>query len=175
MSTPEMPSGWDTSLSLPNSQVIDHLATLARIQARHMEQFDEELLASVYGFAVNRLDIGVPPDYGSCQPLLYRSMSQLSGNELGGGVQYNTYYAGIWFGIRVPLYEVDKPDEQGNAPLTPLYPIEEGEEAMQISDCIDGVARACSIRWLPVTLDLTTIKGDTLQRRIIQPAHQNWQ
>ena len=41
--------------------------------------------------------------------------------------------------------------------------------------CIDGVARACFVRWLPVTLDLTTVEGDTLQRRIIQPAHQNWQ
>lgn len=173
MSMPEVPSGWDTSLGLPNPRTIDHLATLGRIQTRYTAKLGEDLLASVYEFAVNRLEEALP-DFASCQPVLYRSVSQLSGNEIGGGVQYNTYHNGIWLGVRVPLYEVGKPDEQDNALLTPLYPIED-EEAMQVSDSIDGIVRACAIRWLPATLDLTTVEGDTLQRKIIQPARQNWQ
>lgn len=173
MSAPEIPSGWDTSLRLPSPRTIDHLATLARIQSRYTTKLGEELLVGVYDFAVNRLAGGLPP-YASCQPTLYRSMSQLSGNETGGGLQYNAYHGDVWLAIRVPLYEVGRPDGHGNASLTPLYPME-GEEVMQISDAVDGIAHACTVRWLPVTLDLTSIKGDTLQRRIIQPAHQNWQ
>lgn len=176
MSAPEIPSGWDISLKLPNSRTIDHLAALTRIQDRYTKRLGEGLLANVYGFALSQFDTGhgTLPDYDDCQPVLYRSMSQFSGNETGGGVQYNAYHSGAWLGVRVPLYELGPPDEQGKAPLTPLYPME-GENVMQVSDFIDGVAWACTIRWLPVTLDLTSIQGDTLQRRIIQPAHQNRQ
>src|SRR5688572_24563755 len=107
MSAPEIHSGWDSSLEVPDANTLERLAQLALLQARQTKGLGDGLLGSVYGYAVEHLDPDEAqlPGLDSSQPMLYRAMSALHGCDYGGGIQFNGYFNNRVVAVRVPLYQ----------------------------------------------------------------------
>lgn len=172
MSDPELLSGWENALSLPNEYAIRQVEALNRVQERHIGDMDESLLRYVYDYAKERLrgrrDL---PGLEEFQPMFYRQTTRVSRtwptnqhvsilqlSETGGGLQFNGNCG--QYGIRIPLYNIV---EEIVMPLPPI----EANDAWNISLSVDAVTRACAMRRISTGPDLTIVYGDPLPRTLI--------
>ena len=170
MSAPEISSGWDASLAVPDANTLERLAKLALIQERQTRALGEGLLGCVYGYAIEHLDPEVAqlPGLDNSRAMLYRAMSAVHGCDYGGGVQFSGYFNDHLVAVRVPLYQHRGFSALGTLRIEGLPPIHEDEEVGKIFEAVQRVGSVSSYRLLGATADLTGVIGYTPNRQIIE-------
>ncbi len=169
MSAPEISSGWDGSFEVPDAATFERLAALTRIQTRQIQGLGEDMMARVYGFAIEQLrpGDGELPGFYECRPVLYRALSVVRHCVDGGGVQFNAYHNDESLGIRVPLYQHRGYNGVGTYLIEALPPMED-EGAVEVAEAIDRLGQICNYRLLGAIPDLTTVLGYAPKRRIVE-------